>query len=554
MLHAVFIKGVFQDSVTLMVLSRDLSATPGVNRVSVMMGTPANKDVYRETGLWHEALATATPNDLCVVVDSDDDDPAAAETMAAQLKERLAQLARGGKRSGYPRARSWRRARALLPDANLALISIAGHWAFEPARQALEDGCHVMMFSDNVGIEQEFELKTLARARGLLFMGPDCGTAIINSAPLAFSNRVPSGPIAVIGASGTGIQELTSQIARLGGGITHALGLGGRDLSERIGGISAMTALDLVARDAASRVIAFVSKPPAAAVKARILEAMQALGKPVVALFLGERPDRRNIGEVHLARTLDEAAALAFELSRVDERASSLPGVAGRGICGLYTGGTLAAEAALLLAEALELEHDAAHADGYMLRAGSHRIVDLGDDAYTRGRPHPMIDPASRNEMILGLADEAAIGVLLLDIVLGYGAHPDPAGEAARAVRALRAARGDKAPIVAIATLTGTAGDPQDLNGQIAALEEAGVLIAASTRSAVLLAARLVTAQAQSNSEAPALLIAPPRVVNIGLRSFADDLHANGVRLVHQQWQPVAGGNERLQRLIAQMQ
>ena len=411
-----------------------------------------------------------------------------------------------------------------------------------------------MMFSDNVGIEQEFELKTLARARGLLFMGPDCGTAIINSAPLAFSNRVPSGAIAVIGASGTGIQELTSQIARLGGGITHALGLGGRDLSERIGGISAMTALDLVARDTASRVIAFVSKPPAPAVKARILEAMQALGKPVVALFLGERPDRRNIGEVHLARTLDEAAALAFELSRVDERASSLPGFAGRGICGLYTGGTLAAEAALLLAEALALEHEAAHADGYMLRAGSHRIVDLGDDAYTRGRPHPMIDPASRNEMILDLADEAAIGVLLLDIVLGYGAHPDPAGEAARAVKALRAARGDKAPIVAIATLTGTAGDPQDLNGQIAALEEAGVLIAASTRAAVLLAARLVAAQAQSDGEAPALLVAPPRVVNIGLRSFADDLHANGVRLVHQQWQPAAGGNERLQRLIARMQ
>jgi FdrA protein len=550
-----FIKGVFQDSVTLMLLSRDLCALAGVKRVSVMMGTPANKDVYRETGLWHDALAAATPNDLCIVVDCDD--PAGAETMAAQVSARLAEIARGSRRAGYPLARSWRRARQLLPDANLALISIAGHYAFEPARQALEDGCHVMLFSDNVSLEQELELKTLARERGLLVMGPDCGTAIINSAPLAFSNRIPAGPIALIGASGTGIQELGSQLARLGGGVSHALGLGGRDLSERIGGISALTALAFVACDAASRVVAFVSKQPAAAVRARVIAAMQAIGKPVVALFLGERPARRQLGNVHLARTLDEAAALAFELAHADERAHELPGVAGRGVCGLYAGGTLAAEAALLLAEALGLAHgatQAAHADGYLLRTDGHRIIDLGEDVYTRGRPHPMIDPAARNAMIRGLAEDAAIGVLLLDVVLGYGAHPDPAGEAARAVKALRAARGDASPIVVIATLTGTAGDPQDRDGQAAALEEAGIAIVDSTRAAVLLAARAVTAQTQAQIEPPALLRAIPRIVNIGLRSFADDLHANGIPVVHQQWQPAAGGNARLQRLIERMQ
>ncbi len=554
MLHAMLIKGRFQDSVTLMVLSRDLSATPGVNRVSVMMGTPANKDVYRETGLWHEALAAATPNDLCVVVDSDAGDPAGAETMAAQIGVRLAELARGNRNTGFPRVRSWRRARALLPGANIALISIAGHHAFEPARQALEDGCHVMLFSDNVSLAQELELKTCARERGLLVMGPDCGTAILGTAPLAFANRIPAGPIAVIGASGTGIQEITSQIARLGGGVSHALGLGGRDLSEDIGGISALTALDLVARDPASRVIVFVSKPPAPAVKARVLEAMQAIGKPVVALFLGERPARRDIGDVHLARTLDEAAALAFELSRMDLHAAALPEVAGQGVRGLYTGGTLAAEAALLLAEALELAPDAAHAAGYMLRADRHWIIDLGDDAYTRGRPHPMIDPAARNEMILRLADDLTAGVLLLDVVLGYGAHGDPAGEVARSVTALRAARGSEAPIVVIATLTGTADDPQNREAQAATLAEAGIAIADSARAAVLLAARAVAAKTPSPGEAPALLRDAPQVINIGLRGFAEDLHANGVRVVHQQWQPAAGGNERLQRLIALMQ
>jgi FdrA protein len=553
MLHAILIKGCFQDSLTLMVLSRDLSAAPNVKRVSVMMGTPANKDVYRGTGLWHEALTTATPNDLCIVVDSDADDPAVVDAVSAQVKDRLAKLASGHRKAGYPVARSWRRARQLLPNANLVLISVAGQYAFRLARQALEDGCHAMIFSDNVSLDQELELKTMARERGLLVMGPDCGTAIITKTPLAFANRIPSGPIAVVGASGTGIQELTSQIARLGSGITHALGLGGRDLSERIGGISAATALDFVAGDTETRVIAFVSKQPSLEVKASVLEKMQGLGKPVVALFLGDRPSRRDIGNVHLARTLDEAAALAVELAAIDVQAASLPDVAGRGICGLYTGGTLASEAAQLLAEALDLAPDSKHADGYMLRSNGHRIIDLGDDVYTIGRPHPMIDPQIRNEMIQNLATDPTIGVLLIDVVLGFGAHADPAGEVVRAVMALRAARGDKSPIAVIATVTGTTEDPQDCSNQFAMLEEVGIKIAASVRSAVLLAVRAITAQSQSHGAPPALLRAPPAVINIGLRSFADDLHANGSQVVHEQWEPVEG-DEGLRRLAASMQ
>ncbi|HEX4884577.1 MAG TPA: acyl-CoA synthetase FdrA [Casimicrobiaceae bacterium] len=552
MLHAFLLKGSFQDSVTLMVLSRDLSALPDVSRVSAMMGTPANKDVFRETGLWHDALQAATPNDLCIVVDTADG--AVAAGAVDELKRRLAELAKGRRGARYPTARSWRRARTLAPEANLALISIAGHYAFEPAKQALEDGCHVMMFSDNVSVEQEVALKALGRARGLLVMGPDCGTAIVGKAPLAFANRIPPGTIAVVGASGTGIQELTSQIARLGGGITHALGLGGRDLSARVGGISALLALDMVKADPASRVVAFVSKPPAEAVKLRVVAALKALGKPVVALFLGERPARRHDGNVHYALTLDEAAALAVELANVDAQAAGWPDVAGKGICGLYTGGTLAAEAALLLAETLGLAPDATHAEGFMLKSGGHRIVDLGDDVYTRGRPHPMIDPSLRNEMIAGLADDPSFGVLLVDVVLGFGAHKDPAGEVARSVTALRAARNGRAPIVVVATLTGTADDPQDRASQAAKLEEAGIVIAESTRAAVTLAAHVVAPRQPAAGEAPALLAAMPSVINVGLRGFADDLQANGVRVVQLQWEPSAGGDERMQRLVARLQ
>lgn len=554
MLYASIIKGNFQDSVTLMVLSRDLSQSDHVDRVSVMMGTPANKDVFRETGLWHESLAAATPNDLCIVVDADGRDDGIADRVAAQVHERLGQLARERRSAGYAVTRSWRRARQLLPDANLALVSIAGHYAAQPARQALEDGCHVMMFSDNVSLEQERELKSIARDKGLLVMGPDCGTAIINRAPLAFANRIPAGPIAVVGASGTGIQELTSQIARLGGGITHALGLGGRDLSAEIGGISALTALDMVARDPHSRVVAFVSKPPARAVRERIFERMRALGKPVVALFLGDRPARRDFGNVHLAGTLDEAAAMAVELAAADAQAARLPDVAGRTVIGLYTGGTLAAEAALLLAEALDLDADDEHAEGFMLRAGGHRIVDLGDDVYTRGRPHPMIDPSLRNDMIVEVAQEDRCGVLLLDVVLGFGGHADPAGEAARSYAALKARRAADAPILAIATVTGTADDPQDRASQVARLEEAGIVVAESVRAAITLAVRAITPAPSTAGEVPPLLAVEPAVVNIGLRSFADDLHANQARVVHQQWEPIAGGDARLQRLVALLQ
>jgi len=553
MLHAVVIKGCFQDSVTLMVVSRDLSANPQVNRVSVMMGTPANKNVFRETGLWHAALDAATPNDLCIVVDSEASDPATADAMAEAVSARLAELARGKRTAGYPVARSWRRAQQLLPEANIALISVAGHYAHEPARQALESGCHVMIFSDNVSLEKEIELKTLAREKGLLLMGPDCGTAIVNQAPLAFANRIPTGAIGVVGAAGTGIQEVTSQIARLGGGITHALGLGGRDLSERVGGISALTALDFIAQDPASRVIVFISKPPAASVKERILATLQAIGKPAVALFLGERVIARNVGNVHFTQTLDETAALAVELAGIDSRLAILPDVSGTTICGLYCGGTLAAEAAFLLAERLAVETDAAHPDGVMLHALGHRIIDLGDDSYTRGRPHPMIDPSSRNDVIAKLSDDPAVGVLLFDVVLGYGGHLDPAGELARAVGELRLARGAAAPLVVIATLTGTIGDPQDLAGQTRALEDAGITIAESVRAAVLLAASAVSAKPASAGEAPPLLRETPAVINIGLRGFADDLLHNSVRVVHQQWEPAAGGNERLQRLLAQL-
>jgi FdrA protein len=363
MIHAFIKKGCFQDSVSLMLISRKLSESENVDDVSVMMGTPANKSLLETTGFWHEDFAQATPNDICVAVRTDIDDTTIMQTILQQLEEALKTLAQGASGGqSLQQVRRWESACQKLTDANVTLISIAGEYAAELAHQALDHNKNVMIFSDNVSLEDEIALKTRARDKGLLVMGPDCGTAIIAGTPLAFANVMPEGSIGIIGASGTGIQELASQIALHDGGITHAIGLGGRDLSAGVGGISALTALEMLAADQKSRVLAFVSKPPADAVRQRIIAAMKASGKPVVALFLGYRSPLSRDGNVWFATTLDEAARLACLLARVADRRQALSATRSGVIRGLYTGGTLAAEAAGLLADYLNVTTDAASA------------------------------------------------------------------------------------------------------------------------------------------------------------------------------------------------
>ncbi len=264
MIHAFIKKGCFQDSVSLMIISRKLSESENVDDVSVMMGTPANKSLLETTGFWHDDFHGATPNDICVAIRTEAVDDGITQVIVRQLEEALQQLAQGSSGSqSLIQVRRWESACQKLSEANLALVSVAGEYAAELAEQALDRSLNVMIFSDNVTLDDEIRLKRRARDKGLLVMGPDCGTAMIANTPLAFANVMPEGNIGVIGASGTGIQELCSQIALAGEGITHAIGLGGRDLSAEVGGISALTALDILSADEKSQVLAFVSKPPA---------------------------------------------------------------------------------------------------------------------------------------------------------------------------------------------------------------------------------------------------------------------------------------------------
>jgi FdrA protein len=500
----------YRDSVSLMQLSARIAALPGVEQASVVMATEGNFDLLREAGLLASA-PPASPGDLLALVRA-----ATPEAVEAALDEAERSLAApagaaGGRRATREAApRSLQSALGTMPEATLALISTPGEYAAAEALKALRLGLHVMLFSDNVSVADERMLKEEGRARGLLVMGPDCGTALVAGVPLGFANAVRPGPIGVVGASGTGMQQVTSLADRAGVGISHALGTGGRDLRAEVGGATMLAALDELVADPATRVIVLVSKPPAPEVAARVLARARGAGKPVVACFLGAAAADVAGGAVTAAATLEEAAAKAVALARGEHAptaAAALPAFQDlalrpgqRYVRGLFSGGTFCYEATWLLSAQLDEVRSntpvgRARALDDPWHSQGHALVDLGDDEFTRGRPHPMIDHRLRNERIVREAEDPEVAVLLLDVVLGYGAHPDPAREIVPALRAARAAaeRAGRG-LGLVGFVCGTDGDPQGLARQEAVLREAGVILAGSNAQAARLAAAMVSA------------------------------------------------------------
>lgn len=472
------------DSAALMRLSQTIAALPGVAQAALMIGSPSNKRLMAEAGLLDGPGETAGPNDLVIAV-------RAADTAAgeAALTEAEALLDRPGipqGDAGAYRPRSLAAALGLLDGANLALISVPGEFAAEEARRALRQNLHIMIFSDNVPLAEEKALKIEARERGLLLMGPDCGSAIIAGAPLGFANAVPRGAIGIVAASGTGLQEVSCLIARAGAGISHAIGVGGRDLSAEIGGLATLAAIDALDDDPATEAIAIISKPPAAEVAARVLARIGQSAKPFVICFLGLEAMALPANARSVA-TLRDAAALALgrpaEAIAAGASDTAMLGPGRRWIRGLYAGGTLCAEAQIVLRQGGERSISNVPIDGGEAISGGavtgHSLIDLGADEYTLGRPHAIIDPAMRTpHLATALADSSA-AVVLLDVVLGYGAHRDPASFIAETVAASPADR----PVV-IASVCGTAGDPQGYDAQVAKLKAAGIVIASSNAAA----------------------------------------------------------------------
>lgn len=501
--------GAYHDSVLLMQLQRSLVALPGVLDAGVVMGTEANKAILTQSGLLPSEARAAEADDLVIVVRAADE--TAAEEALGRVDELLASRRKGGDREYRPK--SLESAVRMAPDARLALVSVPGRYAAGVAGEALRNGLHVFLFSDNVSIEDEVALKQYAARRGLLLMGPDCGTAIINGVALGFANAVPRGPVGIVAAAGTGLQEVSTLLARLGIGISHGIGTGGRDLSEAVGGVTMLEGLMALQADPQTEALVLISKPPSRVVARRVLDQVREGDKPTVVCFLGGDPAQIAAAGAVPARTLQEAAYLAAaevegyegpsadevierEILDLEAQAAELRGRLKpdqKYLRGLFSGGTLASEALVIWEEMLEeVLSNVALAPRLKLkdatRSQGHCVVDLGTDEFTVGRPHPMIDNHLRVRRLMQEASDPQVAAIVLDVVLGYGAHPDPAAELGPAIhRARERAAGEGRELIVVASVTGTEGDPQGLSRQVRALEEAGAVVCSCNAAAARL-------------------------------------------------------------------
>ncbi len=510
----------YHDSVTLMLVARELTKMAGVSDAAVVMGTEANKTLLQDAGMLTTQAQAATPNDLVIAVKVEDGAPGDPLAEVEKLLNQKAAPTSGGDTF---RPKTIRSALKLHPEANVAIISVAGRYAADEAWEALRKGLHVLLFSDNVSLEDEIALKRYARDHGLLLMGPGAGTAILNGVALAFANVIPPGPVGIVSAAGTGLQEVSSLLARLGVGITQGIGTGGRDLKEEVGGIMLLEGLKALQADPSTQVIVVISKPPAPRVARLILDQVGVSSKQTVVCFMGGDPDQcAGIANAEGASTLREAAYLAAK--KAGAALANIPELINqeslslrqqsvelrrrlkpwqRFLRGLFSGGTLCYEAQVIwramgitpvysnaplpAAKAFTLP-DAHHSQ-------QHTIVDLGEEEFTVGRPHPMIDNDLRIRRLLQEAADPQVAVIILDVVLGYGSHPDPAAELGPAIeRAIALARQADRDLIVVASITGTDGDPQGLSRQTLALEKAGAVICASNAAAARLTAMLVGA------------------------------------------------------------
>ncbi len=462
--------GRYHDSVRLMQASKALQGVPGVTNALVAMATELNLSLLEDMEFDMASAAGAGPNDLLLAVRADSEETIAAAHRALDdaLTHKVAPS--GGLDAPDPKTAG---SAAKVNDANIVLLSVPGEHAFVEAMEALDNGQHVMIFSDNVPVSQEVVLKNAGVARDLLVMGPDCGTAIINGLGLGFANATQPGPVGMVGASGTGIQQMACLLDDAGAGVRHALGTGSHDLSEEVGALSTLQALEALDDDPSIEVISVISKPPAASVAAKVRAAAAACSKPVVVTLMGENTLEEGAGEVLAALGRKPLTYASWPVDQDDHR----PGF----VRGLFAGGTLRSEARFVCMPTL--------GDiGTKEEDPGHTFIDYGDDEYTQGRAHPMIDQTVRLDRLVEAAQDSSVGVILLDVVLGYGSNADPASELAPVVEQARAAGA-----AVVVSLCGTKSDPQNRDTQATMLQEAGASVWLSNAAAAIEAARLAT-------------------------------------------------------------
>jgi succinyl-CoA synthetase alpha subunit len=493
-------KGQYFDSVSLMIAANKINQIEGVIDSAVVMGTKENKAILKASGFLIELFQDAGDTDLLIAVKTGTQDIAGKvlENIDAELKT----LIKKKDTPGLFIPKSIDAAIEALPGANLSLISVPGKHAADEAMKALKKGLHVMIFSDHVPLEKEIELKKYAREHHLLVMGPDCGTAIINGVPLAFANVVKPGNIGVVAASGTGLQEVTTLISNAGGGISQAIGTGGRDVKKELGGIMFISALQALAADENTQAILLVSKPPHPGIIEKIGKEVKTIKKPVAAVFLGADPQQVKTYGIIPAPDLDQGAKRIIELAGIKfdfPDSLDINQIANqevkklnkdqRYLRALFTGGTFCSETQVIFKDIPGVFSNTPTADSLpmkdIMKSEKHTIIDLGTDEFTLGKPHPMIDFSTRNKRIIQEAKDKETAVILLDLVLGYGANSNPIPEIIPVInKAKQLAQEQNREIPVVCSVTGTDEDPQNRRHVVEALKKAGVIVCNSNAEA----------------------------------------------------------------------
>ena len=507
-------KNQYFDSVFLMSINKRLLEENGIIQSAVLMGTQGNKKLLGDIQVSSLDIDHAGANDLIVAVIAETEK--SAEDALNKLDHFLERTDTFAK---HKQLRTLDNGFREKPDANLAVISVPGEFAAREAKKALENNLHVFLFSSNVSVEDELSLKKTGHQKGLLVMGPDCGTSIINGKGIGFANSVRTGPIGVVGPSGTGLQEFTCLIHNMGFGISHAIGTGSRDLKDEIGGLTTLMALDLLEKDTATCAVSIVSKPAGKKTLAALLARLKNYSKPVVACFLGIKEHPTVKGKsIHFAATIDEAAEKIISLlgdSTVPKKAEIDQNLINQEVLsyanqqkylrGLFAGGTFCYQSQQILLEAgITLYSNEPLGNTSLLsnpdQSIGNTLVDMGDEYYTRGKPHPMIDGTMRSLRITREAADPEIAILLLDFILGFNSSNDPVGETIEAILAAKNnAKMKKQHLTVIASITGTEEDKQEMSTQSKLLEEAGVIVTHSNATAVSLCAAILKAKEEKN-------------------------------------------------------
>jgi len=506
------LKNQYHDSVVLMLAAKELKKRAHIIDAAYMMGTEVNKTLLADGGLLSSEMGEAHANDLIIAIKSDVE----IENILDLAEELLFTKTPSGSQKEH-KPGTFRSVIRDHPEANMAVISVAGAYAAREAREALAGGLNVLLFSDNVSLEDEINLKKFALQRGLLLMGPGAGTAIINGVGLGFANQVPRGGIGIISAAGTGLQEVSTLLAKQGLGISQAIGTGGRDLSQAVGGLMFFAAIDILQSDPETKMIVLISKPPDAELVKKIIAKTRNNQKPVVLCLLGAQAPAELPTHLHFTRTLEECALttqalntgsdmdvakqIELEDARLHKKYQSIihpiqPGQ--KFIRALYSGGTLCYEAQAIWQDSLseDVYSNAPLKKKYQLSdpliSQGHCALDLGEEEFTIGRPHPMIDNDLRLQRMASEAADPQTAIILFDVVLGYGAHPDPSAELSEGIKKIQA---EHPNIIWISSITGTEADPQSLSKTADDLQKANVIVCSSNAQAARLAAALIEQQ-----------------------------------------------------------